>query len=47
MRDSKGNPILCSTLKWTKNMDPNQRMADRDGCGDPNNLPGSGPANWN
>jgi prepilin-type N-terminal cleavage/methylation domain-containing protein/prepilin-type processing-associated H-X9-DG protein len=47
MRNSAGNPILCSTLKWTKHMDPNQRMADRDGCGDPNNLPGSGPANWN
>jgi prepilin-type N-terminal cleavage/methylation domain-containing protein len=47
MRDSAGNPILCSTLKWTKHMDPNQRNADRDGCGDPNNLPGSGVANWN
>jgi prepilin-type N-terminal cleavage/methylation domain-containing protein/prepilin-type processing-associated H-X9-DG protein len=46
MTDQNGNPILCSTLKWTKSMDPSQRNADRDGCGDPNNLPG-GVANWN
>lgn len=46
MRDSNGNPILCSTLKWTKHMDPSQRNADRDGCADPSNPPG-GVANWN
>jgi prepilin-type N-terminal cleavage/methylation domain-containing protein/prepilin-type processing-associated H-X9-DG protein len=47
MRDSNGNPILCSTLKWTTHMDPAQLKSDRDGCNDPNNLPGGGPANWN
>jgi prepilin-type N-terminal cleavage/methylation domain-containing protein len=46
MRSSNGDPLLCGTLKWTKNMDPSQRNADRDGCADPNNPPG-GVANWN
>jgi hypothetical protein len=30
-----------------QHMDPLQRNADRDGCNDPDNMPGSGPANWN
>jgi prepilin-type N-terminal cleavage/methylation domain-containing protein/prepilin-type processing-associated H-X9-DG protein len=47
MVDSNSSPILCNTLKWTQHMDPQQRNADRDGCNDPDNTPGAGPANWN
>ena len=47
MSDGNGNPILCSTLKWTEHMDPQQRHKELDGCTDPNNLPGIGTANWN
>jgi hypothetical protein len=45
--DSNGRPTVCATLPWTKHVDPEQRNADRNGCSDPANLPGSGPANWN
>lgn len=46
MTDSKGHPIICSTLPWEKAMDPVQRNADKDGCSDPNNLPGVSGGNW-
>jgi len=46
MADSNGNPILCSTLKWTQHMDPDQLNMDKDGCNDPNNLPGAFVSNW-
>ena len=46
MADSNGNPILCSTLKWTQHMDPSQLNIDKDGCTDPNNLPGAFVSNW-
>ncbi len=46
MADANGNPILCSTLKWTQHMDPQQRNVDADGCTAADNLPGGGPGNW-
>ncbi|MCW3097230.1 MAG: prepilin-type N-terminal cleavage/methylation domain [Chthonomonadaceae bacterium] len=45
MVDQNGNPILCSTLKWTKSMDPSQNNANKDGCNDPGSPPG-GIGNW-
>jgi len=45
--DSNGLPTVCATLPWTKHIDPMQRNASLPGCSDPNNMPGSGPANWN
>ena len=50
LKDSSGNLIICSTLPWTKSMDPLQRGADKTdaycsaGGGNP---PGTGSANWN
>jgi prepilin-type N-terminal cleavage/methylation domain-containing protein len=41
-----GTPTLCSTLPFMKHVDPQQRKADQNGCGDPNNLPGQSQGNW-
>ena len=49
VKDGSGNLTICSTLPWTKNVDPLQRMANdtADYCnmGGPN-PPGGGSANW-
>ncbi len=45
MTDSNGQPILCSTLKFAKHVDPLQRGAEADGCNNPNN-PLGGNGNW-
>lgn len=47
MMDSSGKPILCSTLPWTRHIDPQQRNADRDSCNDPLNPKGQDyGSNW-
>ena len=50
LKDGNGNLTICSSLPWTKSIDPQQRGANNVGayC-DPNgpNPPGSGSANWN
>jgi len=47
--DSSGNPILCGTLPFTKNVDPLQRKMELNSCTDPDNLPGENVegSNWN
>ncbi len=49
VKDPNGNLTICSTLPWTKSIDPEQRMANdtNDYCnmGGPN-APGVGVGNW-
>ena len=50
LKDGSGNLTICSTLPWTKSIDPQQRGANNTAAycdpGGPN-PPGSGTANWN
>jgi len=49
VRDGSNNLTICSTLPWTKSIDPQQRMANdtADYCNPAGpNPPGSGPGNW-
>ncbi len=49
VKDGNGNLIICSTLPWTKNIDPEQRMANDTAnycaTGGPNPI-GTGLGNW-
>ena len=49
VKDGNGNLTICSSLPWTKSIDPQQRMANdtNDYCNAAGpNPPGGGSANW-